>query len=84
MNDTSPEMQARYEEMLKTLSGEQRLRMACDMHETARRLVLASLLAENPDATPAELRKGLFVRFYGEDFGPAERARILEYLEKEL
>lgn len=83
MNDTSPEMQARFEEMLMARSGSERVRMACDMHETAKRLVLASLLEENPDATPADLRKGLFLRFYGDDFSPEEIERILAHLEKE-
>ncbi|MDP2660312.1 MAG: hypothetical protein Q8R28_06255 [Dehalococcoidia bacterium] len=82
MNDTSPEMEERFIAMLMARSGEDRLRMACDMNETARSLVLASLLAENPNATQAELRKGLFLRFYGDDFSPEQTRRILEFLER--
>lgn len=83
MNDTSPEMQERFEEMLAALSGAERVHMACDMYDTAKRLVLAALLEENPQATPADLRKGLFLRFYGDDFSPEETERILKYLGKE-
>ncbi|MDO8690067.1 MAG: hypothetical protein Q7R39_08680 [Dehalococcoidia bacterium] len=82
MRDTSPELEERFLSMLMARSGEERVRMACDMHETARRLVLASLLAQNPNATPAELRKGLFLRFYRDDFSPEETRRILESLER--
>ncbi len=82
MNDTSPAVQAIFDEMLMDRSGEDRLRMACDMYETARSLVLASLLAENPNATQTDLRKGLFLRFYGDDFSPEQTRRILEFLER--
>lgn len=81
MNDTSPEMEQRFREMLMARSGEERLKMACSMHETARHLVIASLLQENPNATPEELRRGLFLRFYGQDFSPEESERILTALE---
>lgn len=80
MKDTSHEMQRRFEQMLMSRPGEERVRMASSMYDTARRLVLASLRAEKPDATPADLRKGLFLRFYGRDFGPQETERILNIL----
>lgn len=82
MKDTTPEMEERFRQMLMARSPEERLKMGCSMHETARRLVIASLLQGNPNATPADLRRGLFLRFYGHEFGPEETARILEALEK--
>lgn len=82
MNDTSPEMERRFREMLISRSPEDRLKMACSMHETARRLVIASLLQQNPNATPADLRRGLFLRFYADDFSPEETGRILAALGK--
>jgi hypothetical protein len=53
------------------------------MHETAKRLVLASLLEEEPGASPVALRRGLFLRFYGGEFSPHEASRILTALEKQ-
>lgn len=82
MNDTTPQVEERFREMLLARSGEERLIMACGMYETARRLVLASLLAEDPGASPAALRRGLFLRFYGTDFSPEEASRILAALEE--
>lgn len=43
MNDTSPDMDARYRAMLMQRSGEERLIMGCAMRDTARALVEASL-----------------------------------------
>lgn len=82
MKDTSPEMEQRYREMLLARSGEERLVMACRMHDTARRIVLASLLEEEPGASPVALRRGLFLRFYGGEFSPDETSRILKALER--
>jgi len=52
------------------------------MHSTARALVRASVLEKNPSASRAEIRKALFQRFYGDDFSPSRRKKILRTLEK--
>ena len=81
MTDTSPEIERKYRELLLQRSGEERLKMACSMHATAQALVKASVLAKNPSATPAEIRRELFLRFYGNDFDPVTRERILSALD---
>ncbi len=65
--------------LLQRSSGE-RLVMGCSMHATAQALVRASVLAKNPLASPAEVRRALFLRFYGEEFDARERGRILAWL----
>jgi len=40
-----------------------------------------SILQANPAASPAAIRKGLFLRFYGQEFDAATRKRILRALE---
>ena len=80
MNDTSPEMEARYRAMLLARSPEERVRMADSMFSSARRLVVASILAVDPSASPAAIRRGLFLRFYGHEFDEPTRARILDRL----
>ncbi len=77
MNDTSPEMDARYRDMLMRRSGEERLKMGCAMRETARALVEASIREQDPQATPEAVRKSLFLRFYGHEFDAESCARFL-------
>ncbi len=81
--DTPPEIERRYRELLLQRSGEERLRMGCSMHATAQALVRASVLDRDPRASPATLRRALFLRFYAEDFGADSRARILARLERD-
>jgi hypothetical protein len=72
----------RYRDLLLQRSGEERLKMGCSMHAAARRLVLASILEREPDASPASQRRALFLRFYGHEFDGAARARILTALDR--
>lgn len=81
MNDTPPEMEARYRDMLMQRSGEERLIMGCAMRDTARILVEASIREQDPQATSETIRKGLFLRFYGHEFDAESRARILAAIE---
>ena len=81
MKDTPPEMGARYQTMLMQRSGEERLTMGCAMRETARALVEASIREQDPQATPEAVRKGLFLRFYGQEFDVESRAKILAAIE---
>ncbi len=80
MRDTAPEIERRFRSMMLERSGEERLKMGCSMHRFAQLLVRASVLAANPHATTAELRRTLFLRFYGSDFDAATRDRILAAL----
>ena len=77
MTDTPPQVMQRYRAMLLARSPEERLKMGCSMNATARALVRASVLAEDPHASPAAMRCALFLRFYGHEFEPAARERIL-------
>ena len=78
--DTPPEVMRRYRAMLLARSPEERLKMGCSMSATARALVRASVLAQDPHASSAALRRALFLRFYGHEFEAAGRARILASL----
>jgi hypothetical protein len=76
LTDTSAEATALHRRLLSARSGEQRLRMASDMFEAARRLVLASL-PDDVAADPVERRVALFRRFYGRDLAPEVVERIV-------
>lgn len=81
MNDTATEIDERFRAMLLARTGEERLIMGCAMRETARALVEASLLQQDPHANGEALRKGLFLRFYGHEFDAKTRANILAVIE---
>jgi hypothetical protein len=80
VKDTRLEIEQKYRELLLARSGEERLRIGCSMHATAQALVRASVLARDPLASPPELRSALFLRFYGQEFGVADRERIMARL----
>jgi len=83
VTDTPPEVMARYRAMLLARSPEERLKMGSSMSATARALVRASVLARDPHASPAALRRALFLRLYGDEFEAAERERILAWLGRD-
>lgn len=80
MNDTPPDIDRRYRTMLLERSGEARLLMGDSMYAAARALVRASILSATPDASPAQLRQQIFLRFYGHEFDAPALGRILAAL----
>jgi len=78
VKDTSARMERKFRAMVMKRSGEERLKMGCSMHATARALVKASI----PDKDPIAVNRALFLRFYGDEFEPKERKKILRALRK--
>jgi len=78
MKDTSEEIELIYNQMIMEKSGEERLKMGFSMFDFARQQVISSIKRDHPDCDVGELRRRLFLRFYGEDFSPEEREKILE------
>ena len=83
MTDTSREVMERYRAMLLARSGEERLKMGFSMNATARALIRASVLAKDPQASPATLRRAMFLRLYGHEFDAEAREKILERLGRD-
>ena len=52
--------------------------MGCSMHATSQALVKAA----SSDKDLVALKRALFLRFYGDEFGPKERKKILLALRK--
>ncbi len=77
MNDTAPEIQDKIDDIYKNKTGEEKLLIALSMFETARELVISSF---PKNLSEKELRKALFLRFYGNDFSVDEKAKILSNL----
>jgi len=66
-SDTNPKVEKLYRELLLSKSNEERLIMGCSMFNTAKKIVKASILNENPEITEDNLKKEIFIRFYGEE-----------------
>jgi len=77
MIDTTTEAEKIQSELFDKMTGEERMKIASDMFDTARTLVLASLDKKLNDT---EKRKALFLRFYGNDFSTNEKEKILNNL----
>lgn len=82
MRDTSPAIEKKMCEMIQQKTPIERMRMGWSMYETSKSLVIRAILEENPNISKADLRKEIFLRFYRNDFSPAEREKICAYLEK--
>jgi hypothetical protein len=80
MDDTTPEVRRIHHEMLMRRSPEERLRMAFSMYDAARLLVEAGIRMRHPDISPAEMKRQVFLRFYGDEFDDDQKKRILEAL----
>lgn len=78
MKDTSDKMEHKFRDMLLRRSGEDRLKMGCSMHAASQALVKASISEKDPVA----LKQAMFLRFYGHEFEPKERKKILAALRK--
>lgn len=71
MNDTSPEVEKRFREMMMARSSAERMQMAFSMFATARELISASLPAY---MSSEERQRRLFERMYADEL----RAGTLE------
>ena len=83
MTDTPPDVQARFDGLMRQRSGSDRVRMMSEMFDFAKALVLSNLRETHPDASDAELRVLLFDRLYGDEIDPAHRASIVARLRGE-
>ena len=79
MKDTSKEVLDLQNQMFNKLEPQQRLEMMLSMFETARQIVLSSL---PKGLSPKEIKKQLFLRFYGDDFSEEDKNRIIESINQ--
>jgi len=84
MHDTTPEMAQKMSEMMQTKSPLERLEMGCSMYETSRQLLIRAILEHHPKISEAELRRELFLKFYGNDFDPVTREEIVTQLLRKI
>ena len=58
------------------------MRMVSDLYATARTFARAGILMDHPNATEAEIRKHIFLRFYGHDLPQPLVDRVLRDIEQ--
>lgn len=76
MNDTSEGVARQMDALLAQRSGSDRVRMACEMFDLARRLAVANIRATEPGISEEQLRVRLFERLYGDDLSDEDRERL--------
>jgi SOS response regulatory protein OraA/RecX len=79
--DTSPSMAKKYQEMLMERSGEERLAMGFSMSATCRTVIIQAIQRMYPRISPVELKKKLFMRYYGREFSPEQIKKIFKHFE---
>ena len=61
-------------------SGQERLKMGFSIFDMARGQVIASIQKKNPNVDIKNLKRELFLRFYGQDCSSEEQGKILHEL----
>jgi len=80
MSDTHPDVGIQFQNLMMCKSGEQRLLMGFSMFDTAKQIMLSAIRNRQPGITDAEIRREIFLRFYGLEFSPADREKLLSAL----
>jgi len=80
MFDTHPDIAIRFRDLMMSKTGEERLLMGCSMYDTARQIVRSSIYNNRPEITDDEMKKEIFLRFYGREFSRADREKLLTAL----
>lgn len=78
MKDTPEHIEDMVLTMMMSRSGEERMRMGCSMHDSAKAMARASL-AHLPER---EMRIQLFKRFYGSEFDEQATVKIINSITR--
>jgi hypothetical protein len=80
MNDTSAAMELKMMELFSAKTPAERVAMGASMYDTSRMITEARLKREHPDWTPNELRREIFLAYYGDEFDVVQREKIAAWL----
>jgi len=83
MRDTPPHITQKMNEMFQKKTPMERIKMGCSMYETSKSLLIRSILESCPNISRVNLKTELFLRFYGDEFDEATRAKIIKHIENE-
>lgn len=54
--------------------------MGCSMYDTAKQIVRSAISNSRPGITDEEMKKEIFLRFYGKEFSRTDRKQFLSAL----
>jgi len=83
MFDTHPDIAIQFRDLMMSKSGQERLLMGCSMYDTAKEIVRSAIYNGRPGITDKEMKKEIFLRFYGKEFSQANREKFLSALMSE-
>ena len=83
MNDTHPDIAVRFRNLMMLKSNEQRLLMGCSMYDTAKQIVRSAIYNSHPEITDAEMKREIFLRFYGHEFSRVDKEKLISALASE-
>jgi len=75
--DTHPDVAIRFRDLMMSKTGQERLLMGCSMYDAAKQIVRSAIYNSRPEITDEEMKKEIFLRFYGNDFCRADREKFL-------
>lgn len=78
MKDTNPAIEEMFFNMMMARNGVERLRMGFEMYEMARKIIIASILKDNPEIPERDMKISLFNRFYGNDLSSEIKQKFVE------
>jgi hypothetical protein len=84
MFDTHPDVAIRFRELMMSKTGQERLLMGCSMYDTAKQIVRSAIYNSRPGITDAEIKREIFLRFYGQEFSEADREKYLSVLASDI
>lgn len=80
MFDTHPDIAILFRDLMMSKTGQERLLMGCSMYDTAKQIMRSAISNSRPGITEEEMKKEIFLRFYGKEFSRAEREQFLSAL----
>ena len=80
MNDTHPEIAVRFRELMMSKTGQERLLMGFSMYDTAKEIVRSSIYNNHSGIRKADVKREIFLRFYGHEFNQADREKLISAL----
>jgi hypothetical protein len=83
MFDTHPDVAILFRNLMMSKTGQERLLMGCSMYDAAKQIVRSAILNNRPQITDEEMKKEIFLRFYGREFSQTDMEKFLSTLTAE-
>lgn len=82
MIDTDSKLELKAKALMREKSPEDRLIMGCSMFSFSKVIVLSSIIQKNRNILHCDLKRKLFLRFYGNDMDKNTKEKIANYFSK--